>query len=147
MLCPKCQNQETFVIDSRDEGRTIRRRRECSKCTHRFTTFEKVEVARLIVIKRDGRREAFSRDKVTNGIMKACEKRPVPSFRIEATAEKIEDILHARGRDEVSSQQIGQLVLSELKKLDKIAYIRFASVYKPFRDLASFEKEIRNILK
>lgn len=147
MHCAKCQHLDTFVIDSRDEGKTIRRRRECSKCHSRFTTFERVEVARLMVIKRDGRREAFSRDKVINGIMKACEKRPVPSFKIESTAEKIEDSLNARGRTEVTSQQIGQLVLAELKKLDKIAYIRFASVYKPFQDLESFAKEIKQILK
>ncbi len=145
MLCPYCLNEETKVIDKRDAEGIIRRRRECLKCIRRFNTIENVEKVELRVIKKDGRREEFDREKIKRGVLRACEKRPVSDEIIEKMMLKIEEKLRKKGK-EVKSQFIGEIVSKELKKVDKIAYIRFASVYKDFSDLDDFKKEIRGLL-
>lgn len=144
MLCPYCGNDETKVTDKRDSKDETRRRRECLKCGKRFTTYEKIQEVEIFVIKKDGRREAFSREKLKSGIIKACEKRPVSTDEIEKSVNFIEEKLKQRG-NEVSSRIIGELVMKQLKKLDKIAYVRFASVYHDFQDLNEFKKEIKEI--
>jgi len=149
MKCPYCGHRITKVVDSRDidEGELIRRRRLCKKCQRRFTTYERIEPMNILVIKRDGTREFYDRNKVLNGILKACEKRPVSREAIENLINKIETKIKKIKNNEISSLKIGELVSSSLKKLDKVAYIRFASVYKSFEDLRDFEKELMNIKK
>lgn len=146
MQCPYCFNEETKVTDKRDTDRITRRRRECLKCEKRFTTHEKIELSAIKVIKKNGQREDFSRDKIKAGLEKACQKRPISSERIEKMIDKIEERARKRGK-EVKSDLIGELVMRELKKADKVAYIRFASVYRDFADLSDFKKEIRGLLK
>lgn len=145
MICPYCLNVETKVIDKRDSGKITRRRRECLKCNKRFNTREESEEICLRVIKKDGMREDFSREKLKKGIMRACEKRPVGLEKIDKMIVNIEDKLRKRGK-EVKSSFIGELVSRELKKVDKVAYIRFASVYKDFTDVSDFKKEIRGLI-
>lgn len=147
MRCPYCENQDTKVIDSRptEEGHAIRRRRGCEKCGKRFTTYEKVEESIIMIIKKDGRREAFDRNKVLNGIIKACEKRPVPLAEMERVASDIERGLNNLMEKEVESNFIGELVMEQLKELDEVAYVRFASVYRQFTDVNTFVKEIEKI--
>jgi transcriptional repressor NrdR len=149
MKCPFCGEIETKVIDSRlsKEGDLIRRRRECLKCSKRFTTFERFELSMPLVIKKDGRREAFSREKIFRGIQKACEKRPVSTDDIDAIVRKIETALAQRGEKEVPSSVIGEMVIKELYNLDKVAYVRFASVYKEFKDVEQFMDELKKLLR
>lgn len=148
MKCPFCDNQDTKVIDSRhtEEGHAIRRRRECDKCNKRFTTYEKVEEMILMVVKKDGSREAFDRSKILNGIIKACEKRPVPIAEIERVVDDIERGLNNMMEKEVQSSFIGELIMEQLKQLDEVAYVRFASVYRQFTDVNTFIKEIEKLL-
>lgn len=145
MLCPYCLNEESKVIDKRNAEGTIRRRRECLKCTKRFNTREAVERSELRVIKKDGRREEFDREKIKKGILKACEKRPVSDGVIEKMIGKVEERVRRKG-DEIKTSFIGELVVKELKKVDKVAYIRFASVYKDFADIDDFRKEIKGLI-
>ncbi|NTU69278.1 transcriptional regulator NrdR [bacterium] len=149
MRCPNCLSTNTSVIDSRDvdDDRAIRRRRECEKCKTRFTTYERVELTNILVIKKDGSRESYDRDKLLSGIIKACEKRPISKDEIDKSVSDIERKLQATCETEVSSKLVGDLVSHSLKKLDKVAYIRFASVYKSFDDLESFEEELKGLLK
>lgn len=148
MLCPYCYHTETKVIDKRDaEGTsTTKRRRECLKCQKRFNTFEVVEALDLRVIKKDGKRENFDIEKLRRGILKACEKRPISSEVMEKMISKVEEKLRRKGK-EVKSELIGEFASRELKKIDKVAYIRFASVYREFRDLLDFKKEIKELVK
>jgi transcriptional repressor NrdR len=145
MLCPLCRVGETRVIDSRDDESAIRRRRECLACRHRFTTYERIEAARLFIVKKDGRREPYSREKLLAGLRRACEKRPVSETAMQETAESVLRELHARGENEYPSSLVGKLLMDALKKLDKVAYIRFASVYRSFEDLSSFQAEIAEL--
>lgn len=149
MKCPYCGNADTKVLDSREaeEDSTTRRRRECLKCEKRFTTYERVEMTDLVVLKKDGRREKFSRDKVLAGLVKACEKRPVPKEKIESAVSDIERELKNLDSTEIDSTKIGEMVMRKLKSLDKVAYIRFASVYKEFADIETFEQELKKLLK
>lgn len=149
MKCPYCQNTETKVTDKRDaeEINLTRRRRECLKCEKRFTTYEKIETSNVLVIKKDGRKEQYSRDKIKKGLKKACEKRPVTDERIEAEIDAIEMQLLKNEKGEISSKDVGELAIKALKKLDKIAYIRFASVYREFADLEDFNEELKKLLK
>lgn len=147
MKCPYCGSLETDVVETRDSDdlTTIRRRRECKKCQKRFTTYERIENVDLVVIKKDGRRESFDRDKLRLGIIKACEKRPIGRELIESILDEVEQELRQKESVEVSSKAIGNMVLKRLKKIDKVAYLRFASVYLDFDDLADFEKMIEKI--
>jgi len=145
MQCPTCKQTETQVIDSRVCFESVRRRRECLHCKNRFTTFERVEKPKLYIIKKDGRREIFDRNKIQSGIIKACEKRPISQNIIITTVIEIEKELFELGQNEIKSQQIGEIVMKRLKKLDKVAYIRFASVYRSFDNISQFEREIKNI--
>lgn len=149
MRCPACGHQEDKVVDSRphQEGRAIRRRRECLSCAHRFTTFEYVEQGSLTVIKSDGRREPFDRNKLLHGIKLACNKRPVTSSEVQNMAEGIEAELQSRGRNEFASSKVGELVMEKLRDLDEIAYVRFASVYRKFKDKAEFLEEMKKLLE
>jgi transcriptional repressor NrdR len=145
MLCPVCRVGETRVVDSRDDESAVRRRRECLACRQRFTTYERIEAARLFIVKKDGRREPYSRDKVLAGLRRACEKRPVSEDSMQEIADGVLRELHARGDNEYPSTLIGELLMDALKKLDKVAYIRFASVYRSFEDLSSFQAEIAEL--
>ena len=149
MICPFCAHQETKVVDKREgsDGKTTRRRRECLKCARRFTTFERVQTLDLLVIKKDGKREVFDRVKLRGGIIKACEKRPISAQEVEKILDQVEADLRKKNANEVSSKKIGELVIRRLKKLDEIAYIRFASVYRQFADLSDFEKELAKLSK
>ncbi|HXF59523.1 MAG TPA: transcriptional regulator NrdR [Candidatus Saccharimonadales bacterium] len=149
MKCPSCGHLEDKVIDSRSakEGQAIRRRRECLACHRRFTTYETLETTPLLVIKKDGRREPFSREKILNGLLRACEKRPIPAERIHAIVDGLEAELMQKGQDEVQSSEIGERVMTELHQLDEVAYVRFASVYRHFKDLNQFLEELRSLLK
>jgi len=148
MECPYCHNNETKVTDSRDTGAyTIRRRRECLKCNRRFTTYEYIEITPIYVVKKDGRREKFDRNKIKNGVMKALEKRTVPHEKVDEMIESIEDKIRRTGKEEIESNEIGEYVMDALKETDHVAYIRFASVYRSFADIESFEEEIRNLAK
>ncbi|OYT56181.1 MAG: transcriptional regulator NrdR [Candidatus Aenigmarchaeota archaeon ex4484_14] len=147
MQCPYCSSNDTKVIDSRETDGSTRRRRECLKCGNRFTTYERVEDIQFMVIKKDGRREQFNREKIKTGITKACEKRPISMEKIEQVVDKIEADLRRMGKTEIKSRVIGKMVVRELKHLDKVAYIRFASVYQEFDDLESFENELRKLKK
>ncbi|MBQ3390679.1 MAG: transcriptional repressor NrdR [Firmicutes bacterium] len=148
MRCPFCENPDTKVIDSRptEEGHAIRRRRECEKCKKRFTTYEKVEEIPLIVIKKDGSREVFDRSKIMNGIIKACEKRPVSVDDIEAIVTDIERGLNNMMEKEIKSQFIGEVIMEHLRELDEVAYVRFASVYRQFKDVNTFISEIEKLV-
>src|SRR2546422_3148109 len=145
MRCPKCGGQDDKVIDSRAsrEGATIRRRRECLGCGHRFTTYEEVERGGLMVVKRDGRREEFSKEKLLSGVRKACQKRPISPKTIEETVEKIVDEITDKYEREVPGHEIGERVMTELRKLDDVAYVRFASVYRRFQEASEFAHEVR----
>jgi transcriptional repressor NrdR len=149
MRCPFCDNPDTKVIDSRptEEGQAIRRRRECEKCGKRFTTYEKVEEIMLMVVKKDGSREAFDRSKIMNGIIRACEKRPVPMADIEKIVTDIERGLNNMMEKEMSSSIIGEFVMEHLREIDHVAYVRFASVYRQFTDAESFRSEIERLLE
>ena len=149
MKCPYCNFEETQVIDTRDTENleSTRRRRECMKCGKRFTTYERVEEADIIVVKEDGRRERFQRQKVLNGIIEACEKRQTPLEKIEKLVDDVESDLRKRDSVEVESKVVGELVMKKLKNLDKVAYIRFASVYREFEDLDRFGEELEKLQK
>ena len=149
MRCPFCGSQRDSVIDSRisAKGQSVRRRRECLKCKRRFTTYEYVERVPLMVVKKDSRREAFDREKLMKGIMVACEKRPVSVKRIEKLVEDIERKLEKNHDREVASREVGELVMKSLHSLDEIAYVRFASVYRQFRDVGQFMKELKKVLQ
>ena len=148
MRCPFCDNQETKVIDSRptEDGHAIRRRRECERCSRRFTTYEKVEEVILMVVKKDGSREAFDRRKIRNGIIKACEKRPVTVATMENMVDQIERGLNNMMEKEIESSFIGELIMDQLKDVDQVAYVRFASVYRQFTDVNTFVAEIEKLL-
>ena len=148
MKCPYCGYQESKVVDSRhsEDGQSIRRRRECLSCQKRFTTYETVESLPMVVIKRDSR-QSFDRNKVLNGMLRACEKRPVAMADLEAAADEIEQIIQNSLDREVSTAQIGELVMERLKPLDEVAYVRFASVYRQFKDINSFMRELNKILE
>ena len=148
MKCPFCGYTDSKVIDSRpaEDGTTIRRRRECLECQKRFTTYEVIERMPLVVIKRDGSRESFDKIKIINGIVRACEKRPVTMAQIEGVADDIEQELRGRLESEVQSERIGELVMSHLKDLDEVAYVRFASVYRSFKDINTFMEELTKLL-
>lgn len=149
MKCPYCGSKETEVVETRDSEdlETIRRRRACLQCEKRFTTYERIENVNLVVIKKDGKREQFNRDKLKVGILKACEKTKVPMDKIENIVTDIERELRGADSVEVESKKIGQMVANKLKKLDKIAYIRFASVFKRFVDVEDFEREVKRLIK
>ena len=148
MKCPFCSNADTKVIDSRptEEGYAIRRRRGCDHCGKRFTTYEKVEETILMVAKKDARREVFDRNKILNGIVKACEKRPVSMTQIEGMVDDIERTLNNLMEKEFTSDYIGELVMEQLKKVDEVAYVRFASVYRQFTDVNTFIREIEKLI-
>ena len=149
MKCMYCDCMESKVIDTRptDEGTVIRRRRECEGCGRRFTTYEKVEHVAILVVKRDGRRESFDSEKIRGGIIKACEKRPVSLEDIDALVRDVERRAYSQGEAEVTSQAIGEMVMEGLKKLDEVAYVRFASVYRQFRDIQTFMDELSKLLR
>jgi transcriptional repressor NrdR len=149
MICPDCQHRHDKVIETREsrDGHYIRRRRECLRCGKRFTTYEKVEVVPLMVVKKDGRRETFDLDKVRKGLYRAIEKRPVPAKQIEQIARQVEEYVSRSERGEVPTRQIGQLIMERLKRMDKVAYVRFASVYLEFKSLEEFLTELHSLLK
>lgn len=149
MRCPRCHHTNSRVIDSRsaDDGKAIRRRRECENCNFRFTTFERIEVTPILVVKKNGEREEFKRDKILRGIVRSAEKRPVPMEKMEAAVERIETRVRNLGENEVSTNLIGEYVMEELVDLDEIAYIRFASVYRQFKDMSVFLKELQEIVE
>ena len=148
MQCSKCQYNGSRVVDSRpsDEGRAIRRRRECESCGFRFTTFERIEATPLLVIKKNGGREEFNRDKILRGLIRSAEKRPVSMEQMEQIVDQVENKVRSLGENEVSTTLIGEYVMEELVDLDEIAYIRFASVYRQFKDMSVFLKEMQEIL-
>ncbi|HLM45479.1 transcriptional regulator NrdR [Archangium sp.] len=148
MRCPFCQDAENKVIDSREshEGSVIRRRRECLQCKRRFTTYERVEELYPLIVKKDGRRETFDREKLLAGLKKACEKRPVSADQLEETVVAIERLLQGAGEKEVPSSVIGEEVMRRLHALDEVAYVRFASVYRSFRDISEFMEELKDLL-
>jgi len=149
LRCPFCGVPDSKVIDSRatDEGNSIRRRRECSVCARRFTTYEVVEEIPLMVIKKDGRREMYERSKLLGGLLKACEKRPVPIQVIETAVNKVEKDIHNSAEREISTRQIGESVMQHLKEIDQVAYVRFASVYRQFADINNFMQELELLMK
>jgi transcriptional repressor NrdR len=147
MRCPACGERDTRVIDSRDldDSATIRRRRECAACASRFTTYERIEAARLVVVKRDGTRQEWDRERLVSGLRKALTRRPVPDGAAEQAADEIEAALRSEGMTEVASEKIGQLAMAKLRSLDHIAYIRFASVYQSFEDLETLKREVDSL--
>jgi transcriptional repressor NrdR len=149
MTCPFCRHRQDRVIDSREskEGDLIRRRRECLKCLRRFTTYERSDEIPYMVVKRDGRRERFDRQKVLQGLLRACEKRPVPMAKLAEVVDRVESTLAENPDREVSTKAIGEMVLEQLKRLDKIAYVRFASVYRDFQDAESFLVELKDLFQ
>ena len=149
MRCPKCGGNKSSVVDSRqaEDGNTIRRRRECEECQHRFTTYERVEERTLVVVKKDGTREQFSRDKIFNGIIRSAQKRPVSSDEIEEIVNRIEQKVRSQSDNEINSEYIGSLVMDELAELDEITYVRFASVYQSFKDVGELESLLKQITK
>ncbi|MDC2863078.1 transcriptional regulator NrdR [Bacillus sp. NPDC077411] len=149
MRCPSCFHNGTRVLDSRpvDEGRSIRRRRECESCLNRFTTFERVEEPPLIVVKKEGTREEFNKEKILRGLIKACEKRPVTLKQLEEITQHVERELRNLGMSEVKSDMIGEMVMEALRDIDDVAYVRFASVYRQFKDLNVFIEELKDILQ
>ncbi|HLX00157.1 MAG TPA: transcriptional regulator NrdR [Candidatus Acidoferrales bacterium] len=149
MKCPFCSNLDDKVIDSREArtGDLIRRRRECLRCERRFTTYERIDEIPYMVIKKDGRRERFDRQKVLQGLLKACEKRPVPTGKLEALVDEVERGVHEAKERELTTTELGEVLMSRLKKLDKVAYVRFASVYLDFKDVKEFMSELKGLLK
>ena len=149
MNCSRCHATDTKVIESREVagGQSIRRRRMCSECSHRFTTYERVERPQLIVIKNNDVREMFNRDKLLAGLYRACEKTPVTGLQIEQLVSEVESQLHESGESEIPTSKIGELVMEQLSRLNEVAYVRFASVYRRFKDIAGFEKELSDIRK
>jgi transcriptional repressor NrdR len=149
MRCPACGHEEDKVIDSRSvrDGQGVRRRRECTVCHHRYTTYEFVEQTPVLVVKKDGRRQPYARDRVLSGLIKACEKRPISSQQLEELVDDVERTLVADGRSEIPSQEIGEAVMDRLQDLDEVAYVRFASVYRSFRDVNQFMEELRGLLR
>ena len=147
MICPYCTNSETKVVDSRDtnDGKAIRRRRECEKCQARFSTYEEIEIMRLTVIKRDGSRQEYDRRKIEIGLRKSLEKRPVSEEKVNKAIGDIEYEIQAREGSEISSKEIGKMILEKLKEIDDVAYLRFASVYKSFKSADSFRKEMEKM--
>ncbi len=148
MRCLYCNSQDSKVIDSRstDEGNAIRRRRECIGCGRRFTTYEKIEEVPMMVVKKDGRREPFDRGKILAGLRKACEKRPISSAELDRLVDEIEKELYNSLEQEIPSSRIGELIMAKLKDVDEVAYVRFASVYRQFKDINTFMEELKNIL-
>lgn len=148
MKCPYCLYYESKVVDSRptEEGQAIRRRRECIKCSKRFTTYEKIEEIPIIVVKKDGNRQSYDRNKLLNGIIKSCEKRPVSISVIEKMVDEIEKKLYNSLEREITSVEIGEMIMNKLKDIDEVSYVRFASVYRQFKDLNSFMDELKKIL-
>jgi transcriptional repressor NrdR len=149
MRCPACGHEEDKVIDSRSvrDGQAVRRRRECEQCHNRYTTYEFIEQAAVLVVKKDGRREPYARDRVLGGLIKACEKRPISRAQLEELVDDVERQVFADSRTEVSSRDIGEAVMNHLQSLDEVAYVRFASVYRSFRDLNQFMDELRHLLQ
>ena len=149
MRCPVCYFQDTKVVDSRvaADGLSIRRRRECLKCGYRFSTYEEVEILDLTIVKRDGRKETYVRDKLIKGLRRALEKRPITVEKFKKLVSLIERDLQVMRKNEILSDQIGQIVMKQLKKIDQVAYIRFASVYESFQDAQSFKKELNKLIK
>jgi transcriptional repressor NrdR len=149
MKCPYCDHAESKVIDSRESknGFTIRRRRECLACAKRFTTYEKIEEIPYMVVKKDGRRQRFDDQKLLRGLLKACEKRPIAVAELERMVEEIETMLQEKAEKEIRAEEIGQFVMKRLHELDKVAYVRFASVYRDFKDVIEFKEELEKILK
>jgi transcriptional repressor NrdR len=148
MKCPFCGHLGDKVVDSREskEGEVIRRRRECLDCGRRFTSYERIDEIPYMVIKKDGTRERFERQKLVSGLLKACEKRPVSTAAIERVADQVESALQERPEKEMSTDEVGRMVMEELKRLDKVAYVRFASVYRQFRDIGEFMSELKDLL-
>mgnify|MGYP000938788357 FL=1 len=149
MKCPFCGNLDSRVLDSRptDEGSAIRRRRECVSCAKRFTTYEKIETLPLFVIKKDGRRESFDRNKIMAGLLRACEKRPIAIKELDKLVQDIEKSIYGSMEQEITSQKIGQMVMERLKDLDEVAYVRFASVYRQFKDVNNFIDELEKMIR
>jgi transcriptional repressor NrdR len=149
MTCPFCGHKQDRVIDSREskEGDVIRRRRECLKCTRRFTTYERSDEIPYMVVKRDGRREKFDRQKILEGLLKACEKRPVPMPKLAEVVDEVESVLADSSEREISTTEVGELLMRRLRTLDKIAYVRFASVYRDFQDVEAFLVELKDLLQ
>src|SRR5207244_1110846 len=149
MKCPFCSHLGDKVVDSREskEGEVIRRRRECLECGKRFTSYERIDEIPYMVVKKDGRRERFERQKLVAGLLKACEKRPVRVAALEAVADRVESALQEKSEREISTEEIGASVMQELKVLDKVAYVRFASVYRNFRDIDEFKNELNELLR
>ena len=149
MRCPFCSSVEDRVVDSRESGggELIRRRRECNRCRRRFTTYERIDEIPYMVVKKDGRRERFDRQKVLQGLLKACEKRPVPTIKLEALVDEVERYVLESPNRERTTNEIGALLMSHLKKLDKVAYVRFASVYLDFKDVREFMGELKGLLR
>ena len=145
MKCPKCGSEKSAVVDSRSDGDTTRRRRECQACGFRFSTYERIEITLPMVVKKDGRREAFDRNKVRGGLLKACEKRPVAMDVIDRTVEAVERKLQELYQKEIPSRHIGDILMEELKRLDQIAYVRFASVYREFSDVSQFVATLQSL--
>ena len=148
MKCPYCAHLGDKVVDSREskEGEVIRRRRECLECGKRFTSYERIDEIPYMVVKKDGTRERFERQKLIGGLLKACEKRPVTVAALEAVADRVEGTLQERPEKEMATEEVGALVMDELKRLDKVAYVRFASVYRHFRDISEFMTELKDLL-
>jgi transcriptional repressor NrdR len=148
MKCPRCAFEEDKVVDSRTtkEGEAIRRRRECLKCAFRFTTYEYIEKVPMMVVKKDGRREQYNREKLLTGLLKACEKRPISREQLEKIVDEIEAAIFSKFKNEVKSTELGNLVIERLQGLDEIAYVRFASVYRQFKDINQFMSEVRGLL-
>ncbi len=149
MKCPFCGHLEDKVVDSREskEGDSIRRRRQCLECQRRFTSYERIDEIPYMVVKKDGRRERFDRQKVLAGVLKACEKRPVSMIQLETIADKAEVMVQDTSEREVSTRNVGEMIMNELKTLDKVAYVRFASVYLDFKDVQEFMSELKDLLK
>ena len=148
MKCPKCGYYESKVVDTRstDDGVKVRRRRECIECGYRFTTYEKIEETQIVVIKKDGTRQGYNRDKIINGLIRACDKRSITLEQIEKIADKVEKQLYNTFQNEVSTETIGEIVMNELQNVDDVAYVRFASVYRKFKDIDTFMNELKKIL-
>lgn len=149
MKCPVCYHQDTKVVDSRvaSDGLSIRRRRECLKCGFRFSTYEEIEILDLVIVKRDGRKEMYNREKLVKGLKRSLEKRPVTDDKFKKLVNMVESDLQALRKNEITSDNIGQLIMKHLKKVDEIAYIRFASVYQSFKDVQTFQRELNKLLK
>ncbi len=149
MRCPYCSKINNKVIDSRlsKDGKVIRRRRQCNECGRRFTTYEKVELSLPMIIKKDGRREPFNREKIIAGIQKACQKRPISIEKIEEFVDSLEIYFQELGKKEVPTSEIGEMVINKLREWDEVAYVRFASVYRQFKDIGEFMKELEDIIK